>query len=288
MNIVEEYILRKNGLIILITGLSGTKKSQLAKEIERDFKVLKLLCLDDYCDENKVPIIEFFDQKIKDWDDIEVYDWEKFNSDVNKYKKSGCLIYGDIIPKTKINFDPDFHIHITISKDKLVEKRREFIEKNPEKCQDMMVFLDKLNVFINKITYSHYIKNRSESKIDLWLKSDENTLDEMYDQTFNYIIDKLNEFLNGYYSIHERKFDFVKDKNNDSKRVTYSEDNSDSDDSEDDSEDSEDYSEDDSEEDSENTEPMYDEVEKVYRDENKDNVSLGRYRDLKMELELSN
>ena len=85
MNIVERYIYCKKGLIILISGLSGSDRSRLAKEIERDFKI-KLLSLEKYCT-NDPPIIEFSEHKLKNWDDIEVYDWNKFNDDVKKFKK---------------------------------------------------------------------------------------------------------------------------------------------------------------------------------------------------------
>ena len=56
MNIVEEYTLQNKQLIILISGLSGTNKSALAKEIQRDLKI-KLENLDDYCDKKRVKIM---------------------------------------------------------------------------------------------------------------------------------------------------------------------------------------------------------------------------------------
>ncbi len=116
MNLLEEYILRNGEIIILISGLSSSKRSLLAKEIYRDFKLLKLISLDDYCNENNVQTIELFGQKVRDWDDINVYDWDRFNSDINNNKKSGVIAFGDIFPKNKIKFDTNFHIHITITK----------------------------------------------------------------------------------------------------------------------------------------------------------------------------
>ena len=100
MNLVEEYILKNKGLIILISGLSGSNRSALAKEIERDFKI-KIFNLDNYCKKDNVPIVELLGQQVRDWDNIEVYDWDKFNSDINDIKEKGCVVYGDNFPKSK-------------------------------------------------------------------------------------------------------------------------------------------------------------------------------------------
>lgn len=261
MNLLEEYILRKNKIIILISGLSGTKRSSIAKEIERDFKLLNLISLDDYCDENKVKTVDFFGNKINDWDDIEVYDWDKFNGDINKNKN--YVIFGDIFPKDKLNFESDFHFHITISKEKLIEKRREYIENNPEKCKDMLNIIDKLSTFINQTTYSHYIKNRNNSKIDLWLKSEENTNEQIYDQIFEFVVNKMTQFLNEYYVENERKFNVLK---NNKKSSSSSDEEKESTTS------------------TTETEEYEDEIDKIYKEENKDNISLARFTDYKDEL----
>lgn len=211
MNISEEYIMVNKGLIILISGLSGTNKSLLAKEIEKDFK-LKLIDINEYCiNENNVPIVEIFGLKIKDWDDVNTYNWTKINEDVSKYKVNGCVVVGDMFPKSKFKQDKYFHIHLTISKEKLVEKRKIIIQKNEKgKCNDLKQFTNNLLGFINKITYPHYIKYREDSKIDFWIKSDENTIEEMYNKTFDFIQDRMIKSLDEYYSIHDREQTFIK------------------------------------------------------------------------------
>lgn len=286
INFIEEYILQNKELIILISGLSGSKKSSLAKEMYRDFK-LKLINLDDYCDNNKVPVIEVLGEKIKDWDDIISYDWNKFNNHIEKYKNNGCIIYGDAFPTDKLTFETNFHIHITVLKERLVEKRREFIEKNPELCKDMMIFLDKLSSFINKVTYSHYIENRKKSKINLWINSDEDSIDVLYDKSFEFIMNGIKKFLDEYYSIHKRNIDFIKedkikklnDKNiknkSKSKEIIHSDTDSDTDNIYD--SDSDNYSDSDSE--IEEKEPIMDELDKVYKEEMENAISLGKYND---------
>jgi hypothetical protein len=293
MNLLEEYILRKGEIIILISGLSGSKRSLLAKEIERDFKDIKLISLEDYCrdgDMNKVEIIEVFGQKVRDWDNINIYDWDKFNDDISKYKNRGVVVYGDAFPKDKLKFETIFHMHITIGKEKLIEKRREFIEKNPEKCKDMIFFLDKLGGFINKITYAHYINNRKNSIINLWLNSDDENIDSMYDKVFYYIIGEMRSYLNEYYSKHERKFNFIKSENkiksdiSKKKSISISNSSSNYDSSSDYSsnyDSSSDYSSSSNYSSSENS--KYDELERVFRNENRNNISLGAYNDLLLE-----
>jgi hypothetical protein len=204
MNLSDEYIARKKGLIILISGLSGSNRTILAKEIERDFK-LKLINLENYCRKENVKEFEInSDIKVMDWENIDVYDWDKFNEDVNSQKKKGIIVYGDYFPTFKLNFEPNFHIHIKISKDKLIENRKEFIEKNPEKCAEMLEFVKngKLELIINKITYPYYLEYRDKSNIGKFVNSDKNTPDEMYDQIFDYIIFSMRKFLNEYYQEH--------------------------------------------------------------------------------------
>ena len=46
MNLLQEYILKNKGLVILISGLSGSNRSLLAKSVERDFE-LKIINLDN-------------------------------------------------------------------------------------------------------------------------------------------------------------------------------------------------------------------------------------------------
>ena len=204
MNLSDEYIVRKKGLIILISGLSGSNRTILAKEIERDFK-LKLISLEIYCRKENTKQFEINSEiKVTDWEHIDVYDWDKFNEDVNKQKKKGIIVYGDYFPTFKLNFEPDFHIHIKVSKDKLIEKRKEYIENNPEDCAEMLEFVKtgKLELIINKITYPYYLEYRDKSNIGKFVNADKNTPDEMYDQIFDYIIFSMRKFLNEYYQEH--------------------------------------------------------------------------------------
>lgn len=207
MNLAEEYIMRNKGVIILISGLSGSSRTVLAKEIERDFK-LKLFSLEDYCkkDNEKVFVINS-ETKIIDWEHIDVYDWDGFNKDVKESQEKGVVVYGDYFPEFKLDFKSDFHVHIKMSKKMLIEKRKEYIEKHPEKCAELLKLVENntFDLVINKVTYPYYLEYRDKSKIDKFISSDENTSDQIYDQTFDFIIFGMRKFLNEYYSKKHHK-----------------------------------------------------------------------------------
>lgn len=196
MNMLEEFILRNNQIIILIMGLSGTNKTKLVSYIFRDFKILKKINLEDYNKKNP-PIVEFNGNKINDWDNPDNYDWDQFNADV---KSENCIAYGDIIPKTKITFVPDIIINLTISKQNLIKKKMEYL------TDEIKESIGNIHQFVNKFTYSYYLDSIKtyDSKELLWLDTEKYNPDEIYDNSFNYIIKKMREFLDKYYSVNKR------------------------------------------------------------------------------------
>lgn len=200
MNIVEAYIKFNNKLIIVISGLSGSGKTHIASFIERDFK-LKLINIDNYCVkdyENRVEIYEGI--KINDWDHIDAYDWDKINKDVNSEMEKGVVVCGPYFPTDKIDFLVDFHINIKISKQKLIDARHNYIKNNPDKCKELVKFLDTPTeiAIINKIVYPHYLDYTQKSKIDKYINANEITIDQVYDQAADFLFNKIKEFLDNY------------------------------------------------------------------------------------------
>jgi hypothetical protein len=197
MNIVEAYLKFNKQLIILVTGLSGSNKSQLANFIERDFKI-KAINVDDYCKKDFEKFVEVIDGvKINDWDDIDSIEWKDVNISVEKEKETGVVLYGSYIPTNKIKFTPDFHIHVKISKQNLIDARRTFIKNNPEKCKELIKFVDTPteHAIINKIVFPHYQKYLEQSKIDKYINANEITTDEVYDAAASFLFNKINERL---------------------------------------------------------------------------------------------
>ena len=156
----------------------------------------------------------------------------------------------------------------------------------------MTFFLEKLSGFINKTTYTHYIKNRQDSKINLWLNSDEDELDKMGDVTFDFVINGMKKFLDEYYSINKRNINFIKEDK--LKKINDDIDSSSSEGTGLSSSDSESESTNPTAESSESTEEEYaedypiDEIDKVYDEDNEGAVSLGKYNDLKLEAQFWN
>lgn len=202
MSLLDTYITVKKSFIVLISGLSGSGRSQLAKEIERDFKI-KLIALDNYCKKENTRIFEVNSEiKIKDWDHIDVYEWDRFNEDV--IEANTVVAYGDYFPTDKLKFTPDYHLHVKISKDKLIEKRKEYIKNNPEKCKELLEFIDnnQIELIIKKVTFPYYLEYRGKSKIDKYVSSDTNTVDDMYDQIFKFLMFQMQKYLDEYYAEH--------------------------------------------------------------------------------------
>ena len=169
MNIVEAYIKFKGQLLIVVSGVSGTNKTKLAKKCPKRFKnklskYRRFLRKKDF--NKKVTISDNFE--IIDWDDIESYNWDIFLNEVDKLKNGGLVIVGPAFPAEKLENFTYIHLHIKISKNMLVENRHKYIETHPEQCEDLLKIIntDKEFLFIDKIVYKHYLEYVEKSKIN--------------------------------------------------------------------------------------------------------------------------
>lgn len=200
MNIVEAYIKFNKQLIILISGLSGSKKTKIASDIKQDFNIKKI-DIESYCVKNNDVTVKLSnDIVVTDWDHVDTYNWDDINDEINRHKSDGVVICGPYFPLDKLKFESDFHIHIKISKQQLIEKRREYIKNNPEKCKELLSFVDTPTetLIINTITYPHYLKYLKESKIDKFVNANELTENQIYDQTVDFLFFKIQEYLDKY------------------------------------------------------------------------------------------
>jgi len=196
MNIIEAYIKFKDQLIILISGLSGSGKTYVAKNINNDFK-LQCMSLESYCKKKYNKKVKISDKlTVVDWDDLDSYNWEKFNKDV-EFNKRGVIVTGTAFPRDRIYFQPDVHINITTSKGQVIENRRKFIKTHPSLCNDMKKILythDEID-YINKVVYPHYVNDIKKSNVNKFFKG---TLEEIVDNVFNFIIEKIQKYVNDY------------------------------------------------------------------------------------------
>lgn len=195
MNIVEAYIKFKGSLIILISGLSGSGKTKLAKNIERDFKI-SFIDIEACCKKDFNKTVELPGGKtVVDWDDIDSFNWDKINKSIEENGSKGVVVCGPYFTTDVLTIVPDFHIHIKTQKQSLIEARKIFMQENPEQYKD----LDGLeSVIVNQITYPHYLEYLKTSKIDKFINSKDLSLDQIYDETASFLFFGLEKFLDEY------------------------------------------------------------------------------------------
>jgi len=191
VNIVEKYIQNNGKLIILISGFSGSGKTLLAKNIERDFK-LNFLNLNDFYKKDYVNIVTLHDNvRVNDWDNPESIDWDSFNSKVNELKN--VVVSGFCFPNDLIKFKFDFHIYLRISKQKLIENRQKFKEENTDNPWNEISDPKTELLILNNLSYKHYINIKEKSTYTFNIDVTEKTPDTTYDEIFNNIIGKIEK-----------------------------------------------------------------------------------------------
>lgn len=199
MNIVEAYIKFKKQLLILISGLPGCGKLALAKNIASDFKLKLIDQIDYYKQDYDVKSTLPDGTTVINWYSDDAIDWDKFNDDINKFKKDGLIVTGISLPEDKIKSQVDFHIHLNISKQVCMEKRKEFLEKNKDNDKYQQEYkligtpLEK--TIMNQFIYQYYLDTTKKSKINKFVNITEMDNRQVYDIAFDIIIKFITEYL---------------------------------------------------------------------------------------------
>lgn len=203
MNIVDAYIKFNSQLIILISGFSGSGKTVLARNIQRDFK-LSFLNLNDFYREDYNEMVDLGNNiKVIDWDNPDSIDWNKFNTKVNLDKSKGIVISGFGFPKDKIDFKPDFHIRIDVPKPLLLDLRHKYLEENKDNKLNEFKNTETEKLILNKLSYGHYLKIKENSEYtyvyNLYGLSEEESVnldkitEKTYDVIFDYVIKEIEK-----------------------------------------------------------------------------------------------
>lgn len=201
-NIVEKYKEFNKQLIILISGLSGSGKTELGENMSRDFKI-KLMQAKDYYKTDITDTIKLPNGKVVvNYDTDNAIDWDRLNEDINKYKLDGVIVVSHAFPTDKLNFKADYHVHLKISKQKLRDKRMEYIEKHKDKGFDSETEL----LRINAVTYPYYMDVLKRMKTDKFMDVTEMSDDIIYDKVFDAILDHIKK------SVYSEKYDGQKKK----------------------------------------------------------------------------
>jgi cytidylate kinase len=201
INVVEKYIESNKQLIILISGLSGSGKSELGKNVSNDFKI-KLLNMKTFYKPTFNETLKMPNEKIVvNYDTDDAIDWDKFNKEINEVKQKGVVVISPVFPTDKLNFNPNYHIHLKISKQELKKKRTEYIEKHKDKNFDLETELLRVNV----ATYPYYLNSLKRMKIDKFIDVTEMTDDEIYDIIFDSIIKFIESDIYSEKYIHKKE-----------------------------------------------------------------------------------
>lgn len=202
MNIVDAYIKFKGQLVILISGMSGSGISRLAKMIGNDFNIEEV-SLDSFIDKNNAKKITLPDgTEIINWDSDDIINWKLFNDTINQKKKKGIVVYGQSFPSDKIDAEIDMHIHIKLSKQNLMEKRQKFVEKHKDTFPHHHTHDQFLYIF-NKYTFPYYLTTVENAKINKFINANnyinhESYYQKLYDDSFDFIIDRIQKWIDKY------------------------------------------------------------------------------------------
>ena len=191
MSILDEYKNQKKQMIVLLLGYQGSKKSKIAKLLNEDFK-FKLIKINDYYEDNKYIEKKINDKIFKIYEHVDNYDWNKLSEEVNKYKTTGVILYGNIIDIKKINFKFDF-IFFTSIQNKLYA---EYIIKH--KLFDN-IDEDYINLYTTNYITPLYDNIKKELQINKYYNIKKDTdIKKIYDELYNYLIINIKKIIQSY------------------------------------------------------------------------------------------
>jgi len=213
MNIVQAFTKFNNQAIILVSGLSGSGKMTLARFIAKVFK-FELIDLKDYFKtKEQYDLPENYKElsdgtKVLDWDDLyKSVNWDSLKNSVDIKCKNGCVVCGMGFPQGVIGFKPDFHIHIKISKELLIEKRHEYLKTHNDSPFFELMGTDREKQILNRLTYPNYLKIRDDMKVDRFMNVTEiattldetsSAMDKICDEVFKYLLQKIQQWIDQY------------------------------------------------------------------------------------------
>lgn len=197
--VIEAYVRLNNQLIIAVSGLSGSGKNRIAKELAKDFD-MQYLNLHRYYKEGFNETIELpSGEKVINWDSPEAYNWDNFNKDVDKAKDKGVVISGPYFPSGYFDFNINVHINIKMSKQNILDARHEKLEKGKviDSTLNTLSGTDKEKLIFNSITFPQYLDEIKKSYVTKFINANEMSLGDIYDSAFNHVMDIIIKFLSG-------------------------------------------------------------------------------------------
>lgn len=196
INIIDAYKMFNNGLVIFISGYSGCGKSVVAKLLS-DNTGLSLIDQSDYFIDsyNKSTTITYNDNNVAtkntviNWDSDDAINFDKLNKDINLAKKNGVIVSGHSLGSL-IKISPNFHIHIKLSKNQIIENRHKYLQKNKTKypSEYNLIGSQLEKAIFNKLSYPYYINCRNNSRVNKFVSGDNNTDSQLFDIIWDVLI----------------------------------------------------------------------------------------------------
>lgn len=233
MNIVEAYIKFRGQLVILVSGISGSGISHLAKNISKDLKIPSIsyakYCIKDYDKKIKLPD----GNEIINWDSDDIIDWENFNKEIEEKKRTGVVAYSQSFPTKLLNKDleVDAHINIKLSKQNLFIRRQKYIEEHKDECKELYGRPQETLIY-NRLTFPYYLQSIANSKITKFINANEyvnlpeNEYDEkLADEAFDYLMNIISKAIDKYHESGQRISTVEKSRYSRTEDYEYSEEN---------------------------------------------------------------
>ena len=207
MNIVEAYIKYAPQLVVFVSGISGCGKTTLAKNISDKFNINLLEQVHyykkGYDKEVTLPDGTTVVNRYTD----EAIDWVRLNKDINRMKKQGVVVSGFALVEDKISTTPDYHIHLSLSKQVCIDRRRRYLEKHKDKYPEeyKMAVTDTEKLKMNRLIFPYYLDSKNRSKFDKVLNINEMTDEDVWDVSFKILINFISRNIDRVYDEWERR-----------------------------------------------------------------------------------
>ena len=190
INVIEAYIKQKHQFIVTISGLLCSGKSKLAMLLASDLNMpiieQRSMYKKDFV--NKVKLSNGYEVNNHDVDDA--IDWDLLNKAVNKYKEFGVIIIGTVFPTDKLKYKADYHVNVSISKTKCLEKQVEGILRNKKRFVEELKEHQSGNLALrlDELTLPYYKKTIENSIINKFVNANKLNEEEMYNVLFDSLI----------------------------------------------------------------------------------------------------
>lgn len=192
MLIHQVYIKFNKQLIILVSGINGCGKGFIAKKIAENFD-LEFIDQFNFLDKSYNTKVKVKNEEVIDWESKSAVDWKKFNEKINEKKDKGVVVSGFYLADEYLDFKPDFHLHVSLSKQSCFKKRSNFLEENKDNINDKLI--KKELIKFNKLTYPNYLDARENSTINKFLNANELSFDKLFYEAFDYLINNISKYL---------------------------------------------------------------------------------------------